>query len=331
MAKPMLKLNKSNKTNPLYNLSDSLVSDFTFEKFFEVFNNFIELKTLEGLSPRSLKDYRTHMKYFKDYLEEQQRTYLIRSVEIDTFRSYLYYMSQEKKYKPCTVNIRLRTMRTYLKWLYKENYLPEDLSTRIKLVKEPIDTIMPLDNNSVIKLLKQPDTNTYVGLRDLTIMVVMLDCGIRVGELVNLKASDIDLKSKVINIRSEIAKSRTFRQVPLSSKSVKLLKDILSIVSDSNTEYLFPSAYCNKLDTNQVIHNFRKYGQEANIKQRCTPHVFRHTFAVSFLKNGGDVFTLQRILGHSTLEMTRRYVQLTSNDLIRKHKEVSHLDKLFKE
>lgn len=75
---------------------------------------------------------------------------------------------------------------------------------------------MPLNNNSVKKILRQTDTSTYVGLRDLTIMVVMLDCSIRVGELVNLKPSDVDLKSKFINIRSEIAKSRTFRQVPLS-------------------------------------------------------------------------------------------------------------------
>ena len=120
MAKPMLKLNKSNKTNPLYNLSDSLVSDFSFDSFFDVFNNFIELKTLEGLAPRSIKDYINHMNYFKGYMEEQQRTYSIRSVEIDTFRSYIYYMVQEKQYKPCTINIRLRTMRAYLKWLYKK-------------------------------------------------------------------------------------------------------------------------------------------------------------------------------------------------------------------
>lgn len=139
---------------------------------------------------------------------------------------------------------------------------------------------MPLNNNSVKKILRQTDTSTYVGLRDLTIMVLMLDCGIRVGELVNLKPSDVDLKSKFINIRSKIAKSRTFRQVPLSSKSIKLLKYIIFIVHKSNTDYLCPGAYCNKLNTNQVIHNFRNYGHKAEVNQRCTPHVFRHTFAV---------------------------------------------------
>lgn len=329
MTRTKLKMNISNKVSPLLDISDHSDNKFTLEEFFNVFDKFYELKVLEGLAPRSLKDYKNHMNYFKEYIYKEQRTPSIRSVEVDTFRSYIYYMVQEKQYKPCTVNIRLRTLKAYLKWLYNERYLKEDLSTRLKLVKEPIDTVMPLEANTIKKLLKQPNKDTFVGFRDFTIMIVMLDCGIRVGELVNLKISDIDLKSKVINIRSEIAKSRTFRQVPLSSKSIRLIKEIICIIKKSNTDYLFPSSYANKMDTNQVIHNFRKYGKQANITQRCTPHALRHTFAVSFLKNGGDVFTLQRILGHTTLEMTRRYVQLTNNDLIKKHKEVSHLDRFL--
>lgn len=330
MTRTMLKISNPSKSNPFGRISEEFACDFNFDEFFNTFEKFIQLKTLEGLSSRSLHDYKSHMKYFKKYLESEQRTISIRYVEIDTFRSYLYYMVQEKQYKPCTVNIRLRTLRTYLKWLYNEDYLSEDLSKKLKLVKEPIDTITPLDDNSVKKLLKQPNNKTYVGLRDFTIMVIMLDCGIRVGELVSLKKNDVDLKGKFVNIRGEIAKSRTFRQIPLSSKSIKLLKELLSITNGLDNDYLFLSAYGNKMDTNQIIHNFTQYGKQANIKQRCTPHVFRHTFSVSFLKSGGDVFTLQRILGHTTLEMTRRYIQLTSSDLIKKHKEVSPLDKFLK-
>lgn len=330
MSRKMIKINKSTKSNPFRKVSEEFVSEFTFDDFFNAFETFIQLKTLEGLAPRSLHDYKSHMKYFKEFIEKEQRTTSIRCVEIDRFRGYIYHMVQEKQYKPCTVNIRLRTLRAYLKWLYTESYLNEDLSRRIKLVKEPIDTIQPLDDTTIRKLIKQPSKNTYVGLRDFTIMIVMLDCGIRVGELVNLKVDDVDLKGRYINIRSEIAKSRTFRQVPISTKTVKVLKELISIIEDSDTSYLFPSAYGNKMDSDQVIHNFSRYGKQVGIKQRCTPHVFRHTFAVNFIKFGGDAFTLQRILGHSTLEMTRRYIQLTSNDLVRKHKEVSPLDKFLK-
>ena len=330
MTRPKLNINKAKISSPLLHKSDYLANEFTFSDFFNTFQKFYELKVLEGLSPRSLKDYKNHMNYFKEYIDTQQRTTLVRCVEIDVFRSYLYYMVQEKEYKPCTINIRLRTMRAYLKWLYKEGYLNDDLSSRLKLVKEPIDTIMPLNDTDVKKLLRQPNIQTYVGLRDFTIMIVMLDCGIRVGEVVNLKVGDVDLKGKYINIRSEVAKARIFRQVPISSKTVKYLKEIISIVEDANTDYLFPSAYGNKLDTNQIINNFRNYGKQCNIKQRCSPHVLRHTFAVNFIKSNGDVFTLQRILGHTTLDMTRRYIQLTSTDIIKKHKEVSPLDKFLK-
>lgn len=81
-------------------------------------------------------------------------------------------------------------------------------------------------------------------------MIVMLDCGIRVGELVNLRVENIDLRSGYINTPAEIAKSRTSRQMPISSKTIKLLKEIVSITKDTDTNYLFPSAYGNKLDTN---------------------------------------------------------------------------------
>ena len=217
-----------------------------------------------------------------------------------------------------------------MKWLHREIYLDEDISLRLKLVKEPLDTIKPLSDSDVKKILKIPDKTTFVGLRDFVIMVVMLDCGVRVGELVNLKIEDVDFRSRYINVPAEITKSRTFRQMPISSKTIKLLKEMVSITKDSDTEYLFPSAYVNQLETNQVINSFSKYGKLAKIKAKCTCHVWRHTFAVNFIKGGSNVFTLQRILGHSTLDMTRRYIQLTNTDLLRKHKEVSPLNRFLK-
>lgn len=330
MARGKIQIDKNKYLNSLVRKSELFMSDLTFEEFFSIFDEFITLKTLEGLAERSIYDYKNNMQYFKEYLEEHQRTALVRCVEIDTFRGYLFYMSQEKEYKPCTINIRLRTIKSYLKWLHRERYLDEDISLRLKLVKEPLDTIKPLSDSDVKKILKIPDKTTFVGLRDFVIMVVMLDCGVRVGELVNLKIEDVDFRSRYINVPAEITKSRTFRQMPISSKTIELLKEMVSITKDSDTEYLFPSAYVNQLETNQVINSFSKYGKLAKIKAKCTCHVWRHTFAVNFIKGGSNVFTLQRILGHSTLDMTRRYIQLTNTDLLRKHKEVSPLNRFLK-
>lgn len=110
----------------------------------------------------------------------------------------------------------------------------------------------------------------------------------------------------------------------------KLLKELISIAEDSSCEYVFQSLYNGKMDGHQITCNFRKYGKLMDIEQRCTPHVFRHTFATNFVKGGGDVFALQKMLGYSPLSMSRRYIQLDSTHLRRKHKEASMLEKYLK-
>ena len=96
MARGKIQIDKNKYLNSLVRKSELFMSDLTFEEFFSIFDEFITLKTLEGLAERSIYDYKNNMQYFKEYLEEHQRTALVRCVEIDTFRGYLFYMSQEK-------------------------------------------------------------------------------------------------------------------------------------------------------------------------------------------------------------------------------------------
>lgn len=173
--------------SPSVRTDRDIFTDLSLEEFFETFEEFYKLKSLEGLSFRSLDDYKNHLKYFEKFCYEQERTIPVRRVDSDLLRSYLHYLIYEKEYKPSTVNIRLRTQRAYLKWLFKEDYVPKDLSTKIKLVKEPVDTILPLSDDNVKRMLKTPNRATYAGFRDFSIMILMLDTGIRVTECMNLK------------------------------------------------------------------------------------------------------------------------------------------------
>lgn len=330
MARRKLTVSQNSNFSPSIKSDRDIFYDLSFDDFFDLFDKFMELKALEGLAPRSLEDYKNHMNYFKKFLSSDQRTELIRCVNIDVFRAYLHYMIYEKEYKPCTVNIRLRTLKAYLKWLFRENYLDSDISNKLRLVKEPIDTIHPLADSDVKKMLKIPNRSTYAGYRNFTLMILMLDTGIRVNEAINLKFDDIDLNTGLINVGATSAKTRISRQLPISRKTCKLLKELISVARETDLDFVFQSAYCKKLTTDQVIHNFITYGKKAKINKRCTPHVFRHTFATNFVKNNGDIFSLQRILGHSTLAMCRKYIQLNSSDLIKKHKQVCLLDKYVK-
>jgi integrase/recombinase XerD len=105
------------------------------EEFLSFHEQFIRHKSLEGLASRTIEEHRVTMGYFKKYLMSDKQSIVDRYANLDVFRGYLSYMVLEKKYKPCTVNIRLRTLRCYLKWLNDEKLIAEDYTKKLKLVK----------------------------------------------------------------------------------------------------------------------------------------------------------------------------------------------------
>ena len=320
------------------NLPDSLTSRkaaflsrvITIDEFFDLFDKFYHIKSMEGLADRSLKNHAVHMKYFAEFIGHLHPTDTVCRFDVEVCRMYINYMLYEKQLSNVTVNIRLRTLKTYLRWLYREEYLDNDISARIKLLKEPKDIVKSLSDKNVLKMLKAPDMTSYDGFRDYTLMLLMLDCGVRVNEAVNIKVSDVDLKSGLIVIRGKVAKARTSRYLPISIKTVKYMKELIRIAAKNECEYVFQSVYGGKISSERISRNFSTYGKKMDIKERCTPHVFRHTFATNFVRAGGDVFTLQKILGHSTLVTSRRYVQLNTDDIREKHSKANLLDRYLK-
>lgn len=315
---------------PMLN-DDVVLNTITVNDFIVLHQKFIRDKTLEGLAQRTLLDHETHFKYLTDYLEEEYRSTINRmALTGDVLKGYIYHMVQEKQYKPCTINVRMRTLKCYLKWLFNEKYIPEDLSIKLKLVKVPQDSIKPLNDIDVRKILKMPNRETYAGFRDFSLMVLMLDCGVRVNETVNIKIDDVNLKEGLINIRGENAKTRIERQVPISSKTCKILKKLIEVDSENSCEYVFCTNTGEKAKASQIIQNFARAGKRAGIQVRCTPHIFRHTFAVNAVRAKMDIFTLQKIMGHSTLITTRKYIQLGNEDLIKSHNGINLVDKYIK-
>jgi len=300
-------------------------------EFFLLHEKFIQDKVLEGLASTTINGHKENFKYFKKYInEEYQSGADCIAIDSEVLKGYVYYMLQEKQFKPCTINVRLRTLRCYLKWLYDEEYLNYNYAMKLKLVRVPEDTIKPLSDKDVKKMLNATDKTSYSGYRDYVMMVLMLDCGVRVGEAVNIKVEDVDLKAGLINIKGENAKTRVFRQLPISPKTCRLLSDLLAIAEENNCEYVFQSTYGGKIKKQNIILSFARLGEKVGLKVRCTPHIYRHTFATNAVKGGIDPFTLQRILGHTTMAMTRKYVQLESSDLVNKHSKIDLLNKYLR-
>jgi len=319
MVKSKIKMN----TKPLPIESNNYMSVLEFVKLHD---SFVSQKLVEGLSQRTLQDYNKHMDYFKKWLEAEQRLSGSRWLDKVLFNEYSAHMIMNN-YAPNTINIRLRTIKTYLNWLRSEEYLKEDLASKVKYVRVPKDTIKPLSTTEIRRMLNAVDKSNYAGFRDYSLMIMILDNGIRINEAVNLKLDDVDLKRKVITVRSQTAKTRCERFLPISKKTVGLLQQLISVASDNNEEYLFLSSLGGKIDTLVAIKNFRKYAKKAGLSKKCTPHVWRHTFAVNAVKANMDVFTLQRILGHASLSTTRLYIQLDDEFISAKHSEAGVLDR----
>lgn len=329
VARKKIDFNITNKLK--FDIQNELTSTNSIEtsRFFELHKSFMNEKALEGLRNRTLDDYQQHLKYFKKYINDNVTDFKNR-IAVETFKSYVYWMSIEKKLSNFTVNARLRTLKVYLNWLYENKYINSNFSIKIKLLKVPKDTVKPLTKQEIRKMLEACDMSTYSGFRDYTLMILILDCGIRIGEASNLLISDVNFKQAILTVRGEVSKTNDIRYLPLSIKTLKLLKILIEFSAQMDSSYLFQSIYGGHIKERNLMLSFRRIGEKAGLKVRCTPYNFRHTFATNSVRNGMDLFTLQRIMGHKSLLTTRKYIQLETNDLKKKHAEINGLDYYFK-
>jgi len=156
------------------------------------------------------------------------------------------------------------------------------------------------------------------------ILSVLLDCGLRVSELAALTTDDVNMNDGSIVVKH--GKGGKQRIVHIGTKAQKARK-YLAVYRKSESKSLFINKVGEPLDVVGVKILVKRLGERAKVS--VSPHKLRHTFAISFLRAGGDVFSLQYLLGHSTLQMTQRYVQsLNADDAIKAHRKFSPLDNL---
>ncbi|MBX6396375.1 MAG: site-specific integrase [Alicyclobacillaceae bacterium] len=198
------------------------------------------------------------------------------------------------------------------------------------------DRIGAFTDEQIALLLQQPDRNTFAGYRDYVIMRLLLESGMRIGELISLDREDIDFKTRLITLSGSKNKNRRLRIIPISAEMSRMLMDLINETQSffPETTAVFVANYGERLSQTSITHRIKQYGVQAGIAKevRCSPHTFRHTFAKNFLTAGGDIIALQRILGHSSMDMVRKYVQHTPEDLRDAHdKFISRLGSVRKQ
>jgi len=225
-----------------------------------------------------------------------------------------------------TLNGRYRALSALFNFLAKEGIIEKDDNpiSDVEKPKEEKVLIRIFSDDELQRFFRSIDRTTFHGIRDYTIFLLFLDTGVRATELINIKQKDLFLSAHHLYVMGKGGKERI---IPFGEKALGAINQYITIAGKN--EYLFLNEFDTQIKYRTVDNTCKKYGKMAGITdKRVSCHTFRHTFAVNYLLNGGDVRSLQEILGHSSLAMVQRYTQLVNQNVKDAHKKASPADRL---
>jgi len=299
--------------------------------------------TTEGKSPNAIAIVSNSVDYLRDFLTSERRSKEVTRISQQEIREFILYLQrkrcfsnhrfnhvQDRGLSGHTINCYLRSLRIFFSWLVSEGIIECNPFERVKIPRPPRKVIPTFSDSQIQRLLNAIDARTPEGFRDYTIILVLLDTAMRVSEFCHLKLDDVWLEDGVLKV---LGKGNKERLIPIGKQVQRLLWRYINRYRPEpaapNCSFLLLTRDGRPLTKDRVEKIIAYYGKKAGISGvRCSPHTFRHTAAVKFLRNGGDVFSLQRMLGHASLEMTRRYCELADIDVKRAHATASPVDNL---
>jgi integrase/recombinase XerD len=285
-------------------------------------NQFYQSKKVEGVSPFTLTFYKQQLGYFLKYCQAQVITRLD-EITPNMVRQFILWHEQTG-HNPGGLHAAYRVLRTFLIW-YESEAEPEDWKNPIRKVKAPkIPTLplKPVELSDVSSLLQTCKAELFLDIRDKAVLLFLLDTGARAREVLHVDIQDVDLISGAIIIqRGKGAKSRT---VFLGKASRRALRTYLKVRND-NHPALWVTEDGERLEYGGLRGILERRARQAGIKPPSL-HSFRRAFAINMLRAGVDVFSLQMLMGHTDLQVLRRYLALTTEDIAQAHRIGSPVD-----
>ncbi len=262
------------------------------------------------LSDKTIRNYGKLIGYLLDYLKEQHKVLCLEDVRPMYIKAYLM-MLQERGAKPQYINDQLKAFKVLFRYLYEEGYTDSILTERIKNVKQPKTIIKTFTEQEVKKLTEYYSGHTFMEVRNRLMLMTFFDTGIRVSELIDLKLSQV--KDEYILIHGKGDKERVVPKSPLLNKWMfKYLNTRENFFAYRRVpENVFLSRNGRPMTTEAIHRVIKIAGKAVGVSRdiRVSPHTCRHTFAQMQLKNGLDLYSLSRLMGHSSISITQRYLE----------------------
>lgn len=297
--------------------------------------SFEDDRNYKNLSPKTIAAYLLTLNEFHEFCVKQE---ILNAEEVTSavIKSYLMYCQKERDNNPTTRNSKLHTLKIFFNYLEAEEIITskKNPTKRMAYVKEEIK-IEVFSDQQIKQMLGylrrvREQERTFNAYRDYTIIVTMLGTGIRLGELCNLKWDDVSFKFQTITVWG---KKREQSSIPLTDKLVKELAEYRMYCEQNFSElseYVFTDKRKNgRLSEEAVKSIFKRLKKIMNFTStRLSAHTLRHTFAHRMVMSGCDVFTLQKMLRHSQLSMTQRYLALWGTALAEQNNRYNPLNNM---
>jgi len=303
------------------NYLDIIKSDTTLHGQLKIF--LLTCKVNE-LSHRTIEDYEQKVGAFIAFCNSQGAK---EPDHVTPNHIRVFLLVLRERIKPSSVHDYYGRINRFFNWLISEGILEHSPFERMKPPRVPKQVIQPFSMEDIRRMLGVvASDNNFRGYRNRAIILTFLDTGLRLSELAAIQIPDIDFNNGIIKV---MGKGRKERFVRVGKETQKTMLRYLLMRRDK-LPWLWVSDHGDPIKARGIQSLIKRLGKRAGITDaRCSPHTFRHSFAVNCLRNGMGEFNLQCLLGHTTLQMTRKYVQsLGASDALSAHEKASPVDNL---
>ena len=291
------------------------------QNFLEVFEMFITSQAAKGVADITLRNYRYNMKNMQNFFDAEKAFDEVTKRDIES----MIVAMRRAGLAHNTIATYNRMLKTFYNWCAAENLSTLSIAT----IKEKETVKETYTDEELQHLLKRPDKSCDFGeFRCWVIVNFLLNCGCRASTIRNIQNKDVDFAAMQVTFRHN--KNGKIQVIPLCSLMASILREYMRIRGGEPADYLFCDVYGGMLTEDALRHAIARYNKSRGVKSTSI-HKFRHTFARKYLLDcGGNAFMLQKLMGHSTLNMTKHYCRIFDNDIGKDYDLHSPLTQLTK-
>ncbi|MCM8771261.1 MAG: tyrosine recombinase XerC [Candidatus Omnitrophica bacterium] len=274
------------------------------QRYIDKFLRYLEIE--KNASLHTLLNYGLDLKDFQAFVGEID----IERIDYLLLRKYMAHL-KERNMRSKTVSRKLSCLRSFFRFLCREGYLKNNPVLTLMSPKKEKTLPVFLTEEEVIQLIESPPQDTEQGLRDRAILETLYSTGMRVSELINLNASDIDFIGGVVKV---MGKGKKERLLPIGDKATEAIRKYLD-KRKKPAEALFLNKNYRRITDRGIRDILSRYIRNLSLKKGISPHKIRHSFATHLLNRGADLRSVQELLGHANISTTQIYTHLTTDRL----------------